>query len=218
VRGLCGIGFQDVSEEVCMIPNIEDVEVVEVGRMYMVPTVILRRAPKGLALIPVIGPLHEDSQFIGFPDHHWHPDRRFVTDYWLEQQGPNHWATIYTPLPRPRLLKAISKLRGEPVYTESRTEPDVIDGGRRRLQCRRLVGSFCNSRTETPPGWLKKLEPAYANSRLRDGHICPHRGISCRGVIAENDGVVCPGHGLKWNMQTGRLVSRIGQTFQSKLF
>lgn len=178
-------------------PNIEGAEVVEVGRFYMVPTIIHLRALKQFRVVPVIGPLHEDAKFIKVPYHHWHPDRRFVSTAWMKKEGSNHWATIFTPFP--------------PMQKKS-DGPIVIDGGRRRLKCRRLVGSFCNPFGDTPPRWLNEMEQAYKNERLRDGHICPHRGISCRGVVAESDGVVCPGHGLKWGFD-GRLVSRLGKDF-----
>lgn len=120
-----------------------------------------------------------------------------------------------------RVNSCLHKLRGKPVWSEPAKEPLVIDNGRMKLRCRRLLKSFCNPRTKTPPHWLEEMEKAYAHNRLRDGHICPHRGISCRGVIAESDGgVVCPGHGLKWNLETGQLVSRVNQTLQlqPKLF
>lgn len=191
------------------VPNIEDVETVEVGRFYMVPTVIQPWRPKAIRIVPVVGPLHEDARFIKFPDLHWHPDRRFVTQQWLDAQIHDHWAVVLTPNPRRRLLSHLSRLQRRPVFSEPSPDPQVIDGGRRRLKCRRLIGSFVAA--GRPPSWLKDLEPAYANQRLRDGHVCPHRGISCRGVVAENDGVVCPGHGLKWDLETGRLVSRLGQ-------
>ena len=45
----------------------------EVGRMYLVPYVVLRGE-----IIPVFGELHEDLEFINFPEHHWHYDYRFV--------------------------------------------------------------------------------------------------------------------------------------------
>lgn len=121
-------------------------------------------------------------------------DRRFVSQAWIDyyQEGnpKGHWAPVYS-------------------YRWKRNNTGMRDNGRLRLRLKRLVDSF---RVDAP--WLMRLEKAYCQETLRDGYICPHRGISCRGVVAESDGVVCPGHGLKWNTETGKLVSRIGQTFQ----
>jgi hypothetical protein len=179
------------------LQNVEDAEVVEVGKFYLVKTVIVPKMPKAIQVIPVMGPLHEDAEFVNFPHYHFHPDRRFVPDAWFSYYGWPHkngtWSPIYS-------------------YEINGKDTGMLDGGRRRIKAKRLVDSF---RVDAP--WLKTLERAYANDKLRDGHICPHRGISCRGVIAENDGVVCPGHGLKWDASTGKLVSRIGQTFQRSL-
>lgn len=58
--------------------------------------------------------------------------------------------------------------------------------------------------------WMEKLETQYAKARLLPGLICPHRGVSCAGVSCAGNvsTVVCPGHGLAWNRETGRLVTR----------
>lgn len=181
-----------------MIPNIEDVKEVVIGRYYRVPTVIVPGLPPRLAVVPVIGPSHEDADIIGFPHRHYHPDRRFVSDAWLDQYNhlhavAGHWSVVYS-------------------FFINERDTGMIEGPRKRMVCKRLVASF---RKDAP--WLAKLEKAYCSDKLRDGHICPHRGISCAGVKAESDGVVCPGHGLKFSLTTGRLVSRIGQSLQPSL-
>lgn len=56
-----------------MIPNVEDVDEVMVGKRYSVPVVRMKIAAKHLQFVPVIGPLHEDAEFINFPARHWRP-------------------------------------------------------------------------------------------------------------------------------------------------
>lgn len=192
-----------------MIPNVEDVDDVIVGKRYRVPVVILKNRPKALSLLPVIGPQHEDKEFINFPARHWHPDRRFITQEWfddLEADGASHWAIALTLYPSTHSSAFVHHATNEPM---------VVDGGRRVMTCKRLVESFCE-RDGKPPRWLPKLEAAYKDDRLRN-MICPHRGISCVGVIPEADGgIVCVGHGLKWNPKTGEMISRVGSDLRQK--
>lgn len=174
------------------LQKIEDASEIIVGKYYLVPTVHVPSLPKSLQIVPVIGPPHEDAEFINFPHRHLHPDRRFVSKLWLDYygssgRGAGHWSVIYS-------------------FKINERDTGMREGGRVRMRCKRLADSF---RLDVP--WLTKLENAYRLEKLRDGHICPHRGISCRGVIAENGGVVCPGHGLKWNLETGSLVTRVRQ-------
>lgn len=186
-----------------MVPDIEDVSEITVGRFYMVPTVILNFGPMAMRVCPVVGPLHEDAEFIKFPDRHFHPDRRFTSQAWFDYYASysTHWNVVYA-----------FEVRGR--------DTGMLDGGRRKRKCLRTVGSF--TAPNGPPQWLTGLEQAYRHEKLRDKMICPHRGISCVGVVAESDGgVVCPGHGLKWNPKDGELISRVGQGFgtgQRELF
>lgn len=178
------------------LQNVEDASELIIGKYYLVPCVGLPGMPANLSVCPVVGPLHEDAEFINFPHRHFHPDRRFVSDGWFKfyqwRDPKGSWSPVYA-------------------FDIEGRDTGMVPLGRRRMKMRREVGSF---RVDSP--WLRKLERAYCKETLREGHICPHRGISCRGVVAENDGVVCPGHGLKWNTETGGLVSRIGQTFQRR--
>lgn len=215
-RGLTTVVASDV-------PLVEAVSEVVVGQLYSVP-VIKRRgrcfAGTELRLVPVIGPLHEDREHIGFPDKHWHPDRRFMPERWFDSfieteiEGA-HWASVFTPRPH----YGRGRLRRFPaaVIDDVLKHGDlVVPAGRRVMKCLRLVGSFVNTLRRDrigvaiPPSWLRTLEPAYKHERMRN-MICPHRGISCVGVIPESDGgVVCPGHGLKWDTVTGEMISRMG--------
>lgn len=131
------------------LQNVEDAEVVEVGKFYLVPTVVVPSLPKRLQVVPVMGPLHEDAEFINFPHRHYHPDRRFVSDAWMSFHGrgfggtKGHWGAVYCF----KIKRPLDKVE---------RDTGMLEGPRLRMKCQ-----------ET----------------LRDGHICPHRGISCRGVL-----------------------------------
>lgn len=195
------------------LQNVEDATEIVVGKYYLVPVVCVSPDVSVLRRVPVVGPLHEDSKFIGFPDYHYHPDRRFVSQAWLDYYGTGtystgmaaggqggHWAAVYAYVITDRL-------------TGLERCTSMFDLGRKRMQCKRIVEPF---RKDAP--WIQKLEQAYAGERLREGMICPHRGISCRGVkINDEKCVVCPGHGLQFNVESGHLVSRSGQDLQMPL-
>lgn len=184
------------------LQNIEDAESVEVGKYYLVPTVCANPNIAVLQCVPVVGPLHEDAEFINFPSRHYHPDRRFVSQSWLDHYGATfagpegHWAAVYS-------------------FEINGRDTGMFETGRKRMRCKRIVEPF---RKDAP--WLMKLEKAYAGETLREGMICPHRGITCKGVKVDEKGcVVCPGHGLQWNVATGNLASRrIGQQLTPQLF
>lgn len=187
--------------------RIEDAETVEVGKFYVVPTVFVPTLPRGLQIVPVVGPAHEDAEFIGFPHRHVHPDRRFVSDRWFARYDvdtasgqPSHWSIVYNFVIEvdPKRFQ----LKPGPTGVEWR-EPMA-------MKCKRLLAPF---RDDAP--WLRKLERAYATETLREGMVCPHRGITCKGVQVDEKGcVVCPGHGLMWSAERGHLVSRTGQDFR----
>lgn len=189
------------------LQNIEDADEVIVGRYYLVPTVCVNPRVAVLRCVPITGPLHEDAEFINFPARHYHPDRRFVSQSWFDYYGTGftgmagHWSAVYS-FKIPTLLSSEERDTG------------MFETGRKRMQCKRIVEPF---RKDAP--WLMKLEKAYAGEKLREGMICPHRGISCRGVKVDEKGcVVCPGHGLQFRVADGNLVSRIGQTLTPNLF
>src|SRR5262245_46578027 len=60
--------------------NVEDESELRVGAYYLVnvvSTIPDSRSWQGFS-VPVLGPLHEDAQTIGFPWAHYHVDWRFV--------------------------------------------------------------------------------------------------------------------------------------------
>lgn len=53
--------------------DVETVAMPEVGRRYSVPCIY---ATDWKCWLPIFGPIHEDKEFIQFPDQHWHIDWR----------------------------------------------------------------------------------------------------------------------------------------------
>ncbi len=186
------------------LPRIEDVETPVVGRFYDVPTVDWRRwvNRSGLFPMPVLGPLHEDREHIGFSDDHWHFDWRFAP----QDQLVRHMEADHTDDPAIALKSVATAhaVRGS-VYRarwKCRRPMPVLP-----VQFQRIEG-WMGSRPFLPIPWLPALERAFAGEKLPACRKCPHRGLPLRG-LPETDGVVvCPGHGLAWDVQTGALVRR----------
>lgn len=159
--------------------------VYEIGKFYRVPVVfgvVYSYAPRWL---PALGPKHEDAAIIGFRDQHYHIDWRFAPE---------------------ALLKLGSRF-GSPlgiVLHEGRANPDGL--GRpelRRIKCKRLMPEFPRHRA----GWVERLERAHSACKLKPGMVCPHRGIPLDTLPVVNDVVTCPGHGLRWHVRAGELVT-----------
>lgn len=153
----------------------------EVGRFYRVPCVRGKYYGK-VADWPVIGPQHEDTEFVGFRWQHYHIDWRFI---------PVH------------LFEPVGYRLGAPLMTSDAINPDGLPKPvLRRRKMQRAMMDFAQARAAR---WFPKLEAAYATCKLKPGMICPHRGIPLAGVHMEGDIATCPGHGLRWNVKTGEL-------------
>lgn len=157
----------------------------EIGRYYRVPCVWV---PMWKIKVPLFGPLHEDREIIGFPDEHWHIDWRFVPrafmDRWTSRRSPHGLV-----LSKQNAVGSIET---------------------RRLKCKREMPVFpTHPNGNKPVFWLADLEKAHADARLKCGRICPHRGLPLEGCPVRDGIVVCPGHGLAWDVETGALVRRM---------
>lgn len=142
--------------------------------------------------VPVIGPPHEDREYIGVASTHYHVDWRFV----LEHQWQRHirW--------RPE-AEALGVILHQKDITEG---PKYL-----RRPCLREMPTFpvVLSPASTPIKFLAKLEDAFADAALPACRTCPHRGMPLDAMRPDVDGVlVCPGHGLAWDTKSGRLVRR----------
>jgi hypothetical protein len=166
-----------------------------VGRTYLVTCVPLyvrdRIRQKRRDWIPVLGPRHEDRDFIDFPHSHWHYDLRFVPEWYF---GP-------TAATRP--CGAVSSADFTRVLVRS-------DGPVRikRRKCLRRMPRY----PAVELSFLPALEFAYAAATVTvtaaGCRLCPHRGLPLDGLPPEPGGVVtCRGHGLRWGAD-GKLVPR----------
>lgn len=165
-------------------------ETLEIGKIYLVPTVY---GPMGLRMDywPVLGPMHEDKEVIGFPLSHYHYDFRFFnSDQWAyalryTRGGALHGAVMCHNLN----------------YPEAKPGPITF----RRRKCQRKYPEFPFGKAER--GWLPELREKYQASIMKD-LTCPHKGASLRGLPIDEAGcITCPLHGLKWNVESGKLVA-----------
>jgi len=136
---------------------------------------------------PVMGPQHEDEAHINFPWQHYHIDWRFVPQHRFKPLGFN--------LSAPLMISDRINSDGFPT--------PVL----RRRKMHRAMGEF--NEVLVRAKWFYGLESAYADCKLKDGMVCPHRGIPLSGMHQEGDIVTCPGHGLRWNVVTGELVRQL---------
>ena len=165
------------------------IEAYTIGRYYLVPVV------RGNWLgregdWPVLGPLHDDTEYIGFDIKHFHVDARFLSDK-IWQATDDKIKFIHSVFNRP-LHAGLGD--GE----DSTLEPL----GLRRLLCRRAWPRYPREKAK----WLPALPAAYADHSIFPAMVCPHRGASLNGLRVSGGCVTCPLHGLRWNVETGKVV------------
>lgn len=157
----------------------------EIGKSYMVPCVLTtkeNRIGRG-KYVPVIGPKHEDAEFIGFPYQHWHVDWRFISKEILD------------------VSSAIGSSLLAQIVHANYAGGDIV---KRKMMCKREMPKYPTNLEKIK--WIPKLEQAYADCAMKK-MVCPHRGLPLDGCETNNDVVTCPGHGLRWNIKTGLLVT-----------
>lgn len=189
-----------------------------IGEWYLVPCA----APSSLVnayvadLLPVYGTSHNDPELL-HKDHKWrevfhfHIDWRFVSDTLLRRQfhckqtnGTDRWGN-------PVLWRALHEV----VWL--RFSHDTNLAMQRRRCCRSM------------PAWADHHNGALTDYRVN--HIvakcetlnfgkcvdktdpespkCPHRGFPLAGLpMDENGCVICPGHGLRWHLDSGQMRPR----------
>jgi hypothetical protein len=139
-------------------------DVYEVGQFYRVPCVHGRYF-RHEADWPVIGPQHEDAEFVGFEFQHYHIDWRFVSKQQFSNLGWNFGAPLMT---------------SKQINVNGLPKPVM-----RRRKMQRAMQDFSEARWRAK--WFPKMEAAYAGCKLKPGLICPHRGIPLAGQF--QDGV-----------------------------
>lgn len=161
-----------------------------VGKFYQVPCVLaLKRAWCGAGWVPVLGPLHSDEGVVNFPPPHWHIDWRFAPTHMLTE------ASVFSRSPL-----------GQPIQqSEWRGPHDVVDRAvgvqMRKMKCKRTPLEYPIQKAK----WIPELNEEFKGCKAKNG-ICPHRGLPLVGHT-ENGITTCPGHGLRWHVDTGELVT-----------
>ncbi len=173
-------------------------DVYEIGRYYDVPTVYAEYC-RVTAYWPVIGEFHQDAEILEFPYWHWHLDARFV-----DAKSYNHLSRGWMRKLPGRLERAlpVMLLPNSSVRITPETKPAVV------MKRRKCVRSFVDAPYMDDAVWMADLEAAHARKQLANGH-CPHRGADLSTLPIDRHGCVeCPLHGLRWHVETGRMVTR----------
>jgi len=169
-----------------------------IGKFYRVPCVLLPQSRPfygGMHFVPVIGPKHSDEE-LGVDWEHFHVDWRFVPLRSL--LAASEFSAQCTPQG-----KVISSDH-EDTFTHALSGKTVL----KLRQCRRAMPDFPQS---LGPKWaFMESQQRKRCDKLKDGHICPHRGIDLRPFVKPDGTAICPGHGLHWDLKTGLLLSRHG--------
>jgi len=145
--------------------------------------------------VPITGPYHEDKDIIGFPQAHWHIDWRFVNARDLPVRFTEKWAEHAGKY----LFGKVLSTHGHP-DGQQMTE---VQSGLRRMKCKRAYPNY----PRVAAFWLPQLEAAYKKCQLKASLICPHKGIPLGGLEMRDGIVECPGHGLRWCVSTGKLIT-----------
>ncbi len=177
-------------------------QVYQVGKFYNVTCVVLKKEfdygdGYGLApvkqqcffsqkqLIPVVGPPHDDVEYINFPDRPYHVDWRFAP------QSVCNLATEHNYFAELGMVVDVRLV-----------EKTVV----RRMKCRREFRMYPD---KNGAKFLPALQKGFADKSAKNG-ICPHKGFDLNTLHPDADScVVCPLHGLKFNTTTWQLVERL---------
>ncbi len=171
------------------------------GRFYLVPTVRAKWYGK-VADWPVIGPLHEDREILGFDLDHYHVDARF-----LPRDYPDIFRAFSGPVHADTWAVRRAKNWGEPM-------PSLPSPVLKRRKCVRASVPFSLpwSAAVTPVHELRRRFAGQQCVMGKGGWVCPHRKASLGSIEPEvgtaPDGspahvITCPLHGLRIDAVTG---------------
>jgi hypothetical protein len=180
-----------------MHEHINDIEgLPEIGKLYRVPCVTAhtQRTPGGsIHDVAVIGTIHQDKFYFGVTWKHIHFDLRFITgsvEKWLRLEmadyEPDHamlrWALHVDDIGA-QYERVMPCVRQMPVLPWSQCGEGMAELLQQRLGADKRKLSKCNR--------------------------CPHRGTPLNGMQVSDKGiVVCPAHGLAFNVKTREMVVR----------
>ena len=169
-----------------MVPRVEDLTRPPIiGETYMVPciwgTSLKVRLTERFKWLPIIGPRHNDAEYIKFDKFHYHFDHQFLSD----EDRDGLYGLFES---RPLLFVAVH-------FDES---VGIVHWP---MICMRHVERYPRL------SFSNDLDEAYCAKTVTCGK-CPHRGLPLGSLPREpgTDIVTCPGHGLRWDLKTGRMV------------
>lgn len=183
--------------------RIETVSNPVVGQYYMVPCIFSSRcamAGRSHYYWPVIGPWHVDAE-LDFPHWHYHFDFRFFTDKEM---------AIYNAPERNFARVQLAETIGHDDNGKKIYSAEAMMVTRRRIKMLRQMPEFPVRIDPLGPRKMKFVRKAEAQCRhLRmKCMICPHRGMPLTGQPIKDGAIVCNGHGVKWNVETGEMIPR----------
>lgn len=167
------------------------------GKFYQVPCVKVTEWHRFKGWLPILGPFHEDAEFVKFPWMHYHLDWRFVPQ---------------------RVFDDMSAYRG-PAYVHAsviqcpnRMGDITISAGPelKRMKYKRPTPAYPSSAAT----WLPQLTDKYVDAKIVRG-LCPHRGIPVEAMVRDGDILTCPGHGLRFSASTGRICRQANPSINS---
>jgi hypothetical protein len=171
--------------------KIEEVDCPQVGKFYLVACVLNEH----LGWLPVVGNWHEDSD-IGINVYHYHYDVRFFTERYMNRDGKSAMTRIATEAANV-FVKGTDADKNNP--------PKVVY--KRRMMRREMPDFPDKDYSFKKPKLLIILEEKFKDVKMIC-MTCPHRGMRLKGLPTKDGTVVCNGHGLKWDLATGKVIPR----------
>lgn len=182
---------------------------------------------------PVIGPLHEDNEFIGFQHQHFHVDYRFLP---FRARDRSYSCRVRFSEVFGSPISTIAPLLDSPLecfeqghvhaWSEHPFQPMIRlddlphEGVPLESYYATKQKKFLGDYPEYPSKsayWIPKMEEVFKEAKLKPGMICPHRGADLSGISPDPvDGTItCPLHGLRWCVSTGELAPRAANDLHS---
>jgi hypothetical protein len=178
-----------------MYQHINEIEgLPEIGQMYWVPCITSKRGSQApIKNVPVTGTIHQDKFYFDVEWKHIHFDVRFIAgrvQEWLEEDA------CITEDPASILNYA--------VHTD-----DLLHGPYDRLlRCMRHTPVFRLNNCEEMVLPLQQKLPQSKRRLPAKCMRCPHRGTPLNGIPLRMGVVVCPAHGLAFDVETREMVIR----------
>lgn len=148
----------------------------------------------------MVGPRHEDSEFIGFKKFHRHFDLRFITNEQMD-----FLCTRGVHIREYDRLRGILNLADSDAHARVWTgekEPELIE-----MMCQREQPDYSIPNHGTNPHWIEKISDHLKDAKIKCGK-CPHKGLPLLNLprISGTNVVQCRGHGVCWDLDTGKIV------------